>query len=96
MNPDQQHASAATPGMGPVRARQRLESIDILRGLALFGVLIVNLVMEFQRFDPSKDARAVRSGHSNRMAVADADLWRAATDEAQCWKDKPTKGVTGQ
>lgn len=30
----------------PIDASQRLASIDILRGLALFGVLVVNLLTE--------------------------------------------------
>ena len=32
----------------PLSASERIESIDIVRGLALFGVLIVNLVFEFR------------------------------------------------
>ena len=42
------------PGRDPVlepkaiETSQRFESIDILRGIALFGVLTVNLVKEFR------------------------------------------------
>lgn len=32
----------------PVRAKERIQAIDVLRGLALFGVLMVNLVTEFR------------------------------------------------
>jgi len=35
-------------GPGPVSGKQRIESIDILRGLALFGVLYINLIREFR------------------------------------------------
>src|SRR5205807_2694084 len=33
---------------GPLPATDRIEAIDALRGLALFGVLIINLVTEFR------------------------------------------------
>jgi len=33
---------------GPVSRKQRIESLDILRGLALFGVLYINLIREFR------------------------------------------------
>ncbi len=34
--------SIPQPVMGPVRPKERIEVIDILRGFALFGVLLVN------------------------------------------------------
>lgn len=36
------------PGIAALDGRHRIDSIDILRGIALFGVLIVNLVTEFR------------------------------------------------
>lgn len=33
---------------GPVNPRQRIETIDVLRGLALLGVLAINVVTEFR------------------------------------------------
>jgi hypothetical protein len=33
---------------GPLAAAERIAAIDALRGTALFGVLIINLVMEFR------------------------------------------------
>jgi uncharacterized protein len=39
---------ALNPAPAPTANHRRLESIDILRGLALFGVLTVNLVTEFR------------------------------------------------
>ncbi len=32
-----------TPVMGPIRVRERIEVLDILRGFALFGVLLMNI-----------------------------------------------------
>jgi uncharacterized protein len=49
-----QHVSAltqdwsATQQSVPVRAKERIQAIDVLRGLALFGVLMVNLVTVFR------------------------------------------------
>ena len=49
-----QHVSALTqdwpaePQSVPVRAKERIQAIDVLRGLALFGVLMVNLVTVFR------------------------------------------------
>jgi uncharacterized protein len=34
------------PGLGPTRPRDRIEVIDILRGFALFGVLLVNITLD--------------------------------------------------
>ena len=36
------------PSPGPVAPSKRIEGIDVLRGLALFGVLTVNIVFEFR------------------------------------------------
>jgi len=49
-----QHVSALTQDWPakqqsvPVKAKERIQAIDVLRGLALFGVLIVNLVTIFR------------------------------------------------
>lgn len=37
-------------GIGPVEARERVEIIDILRGFALFGILLVNMAFFAQPF----------------------------------------------
>src|SRR5437868_5953036 len=52
----------------------RIESIDIVRGLALFGVLIVNLVTEFrvsifQQFLPMSPSLAVRDRVVERIVA---------------------------
>ncbi len=36
-------AAAAAPAIGPVRGQERIESIDILRGVAILGILLVNM-----------------------------------------------------
>src|SRR5258705_13883597 len=36
------------PSQGPVAPSQRIEAIDVLRGLALFGVIAINVVFEFR------------------------------------------------
>jgi uncharacterized protein len=36
---------ASSPVIGPVRHEQRIETIDILRGVAILGILIVNMTM---------------------------------------------------
>jgi uncharacterized protein len=63
-------AETAAPGgatsiayMAAVAPDQRIESIDVVRGVALFGVLIVNLITEFrvsifQQFLPTAPAQA--------------------------------------
>src|SRR4051812_43674309 len=51
-----QHAMVSTTGgqasdlasQGPVAPSQRIEAIDVLRGLALFGVIAINVVFEFR------------------------------------------------
>ena len=47
LSADRQQAGAATPA-APVSPQDRIEAIDAVRGVALFGVLIVNLVTEFR------------------------------------------------
>jgi uncharacterized protein len=42
-------SAGTTPGLGPVRAKERIETIDILRGFALLGVILVN-TWAFQSF----------------------------------------------
>ena len=37
----------ALPAQGPVAPSNRIEGIDVLRGLALFGVLAINIVFAF-------------------------------------------------
>jgi len=34
------HTIASTPVIGPVLRQERIETIDILRGVAIFGILI--------------------------------------------------------
>jgi uncharacterized protein len=36
------------PSQGPVAASKRIEAIDVLRGLALFGVIAIHVVFEFR------------------------------------------------
>ena len=36
---------ASSPVIGPVRRQERIETIDILRGVAILGILIVNMTM---------------------------------------------------
>jgi uncharacterized protein len=40
--------SAAVPAQGPVASSNRIEGIDVLRGLALFGVITIHVVFEFR------------------------------------------------
>jgi uncharacterized protein len=40
--------SAAVPAPGPVASSNRIEGIDVLRGLALFGVITIHVVFEFR------------------------------------------------
>jgi len=40
-------AEVGTAGSGPTRARERIITLDILRGIALLGVLIVNVYLYF-------------------------------------------------
>ena len=40
--------TGALPAQGPVAPSSRIEGIDVLRGLALFGVLAINIVFEFR------------------------------------------------
>jgi len=40
--------AGALPAQGPVAPSSRIEGIDVLRGLALFGVLAINIVFEFR------------------------------------------------
>ena len=41
-------SKTTSAGATPIPPAERLDSIDILRGVALFGVLVVNLIMEFR------------------------------------------------
>jgi uncharacterized membrane protein YeiB len=36
------------PGQGPLAPSQRIEAIDVLRGLALLGVIAIHVVFEFR------------------------------------------------
>jgi uncharacterized protein len=40
--------SPAAPSQNPVDPSKRIEAIDVLRGLALFGVIAINVVFEFR------------------------------------------------
>src|SRR4051812_22172982 len=40
--------SGVVPAAGPVASPDRIEGIDVLRGLALFGVITINIVFEFR------------------------------------------------
>jgi uncharacterized protein len=40
--------TGALPAQGPFAPSSRIEGIDVLRGLALFGVLAINIVFEFR------------------------------------------------
>ena len=40
--------TGALPAQGPAAPSSRIEGIDVLRGLALFGVLAINIVFEFR------------------------------------------------
>lgn len=35
--------SATTAGLAPVQQAERIQIVDILRGFALFGILLVNM-----------------------------------------------------
>ena len=39
---------AMEPQPGPINPSERIDAIDVLRGIALFGVLAINVVMEFR------------------------------------------------
>jgi uncharacterized protein len=41
-------SNLVVPAQGPVAPSDRIEGIDVLRGLALFGVLAINIVFEFR------------------------------------------------
>ena len=68
-----------TPGMGAVRGKERIQELDMLRGWAIFGMLLVN-VWVFQTFDlPQlpvfRDGCSDRAGHGvvarwERIALA--------------------------
>jgi uncharacterized protein len=47
LSTDREH-TGARPAAAPVAPLERIEAIDAVRGVALFGVLIVNLVTEFR------------------------------------------------
>ncbi len=40
--------ASEAPSQGPIAPSQRIEAIDVLRGLALFGVIAINVVFEFR------------------------------------------------
>jgi uncharacterized protein len=40
--------SVVVPAPGPIASSNRIEGIDVLRGLALFGVVTINIVFEFR------------------------------------------------
>jgi uncharacterized protein len=46
--PPPEEGTAPEPASAPVSPAERIDAIDILRGLALFGVLAINIVNEFR------------------------------------------------
>ncbi len=59
-----------TPVLGPVRAKERIETIDILRGFALFGVILVNTWAFQSYFLPWRIQYAeVWTGTANHVAM---------------------------
>jgi len=53
---------AVTPAAGPTSPNERIDALDVLRGLALFGVLSINVITEFrvsifEQFLPSSTPR---------------------------------------
>jgi uncharacterized protein len=67
---------ASIPSAHPVAPSERIDSIDVLRGLALFGVLTVNIVFEFrvsifeQFLPPTGTEAAVDRALRNFLAAA--------------------------
>ena len=37
--------ATAEPAIGPIRGQERIEAIDILRGVAILGILLVNMAL---------------------------------------------------
>jgi uncharacterized protein len=68
--------TGALPAQGPVAPSNRIEGIDILRGLALFGVLAINIVFEFrvsifeQFLPPAGTIRAIDRALRDVLAAA--------------------------
>jgi uncharacterized membrane protein YeiB len=71
---------ALSPSLEPVAVEERLANLDVLRALALFGVLIVNLLAEFrvsifeQFFGPASGSlgsrdRSLRNGRDREQGV---------------------------
>lgn len=52
-------APPAPPAIGPVRGQQRIEAIDILRGVAILGILVVNMGL-FSQPEPPPDGTVQR------------------------------------
>ena len=79
---------AAQPASAPLTPSQRIDAIDVLRGLALFGVLAINLVTEFrvsvfEQFLPAANAgspldRGVEAALMAELGCAKAPLGVAA------------------
>jgi uncharacterized protein len=59
------------PVLGPVRAKERIETIDILRGFALFGVILVN-TWAFQRW-------------SLPWRIEYGEVWTGTADHIAMW-----------
>ncbi len=64
-------SAGTTPGLGPVRAKERIETIDILRGFALFGVILVN-TWAFQSW-------------SLPWRIGYAEVWTGTADHIAMW-----------
>ncbi|MFQ5926569.1 MAG: heparan-alpha-glucosaminide N-acetyltransferase domain-containing protein, partial [Terriglobia bacterium] len=60
------------PVLGPVRPKERIETIDILRGFALFGVILVN-TWAFQSF------------YILPWRIEYAEVWTGTADHIAMW-----------
>jgi uncharacterized protein len=72
------HEGKSTPLAGPIAPSDRIVAIDIVRGIALFGVMAINVVTEFrvsifEQFLPARTdgSRVDRTLHSILMVGID-------------------------
>src|SRR3989338_9565329 len=67
------------PGIGPVPPSQRLEVIDVLRGWAVFGILLVNMQVFSGPGDPLREelwtGTAERAAMQLVLFLADSKFW---------------------
>jgi uncharacterized membrane protein YeiB len=59
-------SAAPAPAAAPVANSDRLEFLDVLRGVALFGILVVNLPVIGLPLSEAMDAPSLWSGSSGR------------------------------